>query len=87
MPDLTPDTVLAELQPIFREALDSPDLTVTRDSSALNTPNWDSLAHIEIIEMTEMRFKVKFALGELHNLREVGDLVDLVLAKSSHSHS
>jgi len=82
MPDLTPDAVLEELQPIFREALDAPDIVVTRDSSALNTPNWDSLAHIEIIEMTEHHFKVKFALGELHDLREVGDLVDLVVAKS-----
>ena len=30
MPDLAPDGVLAELQPIFREALNSPRLTVKR---------------------------------------------------------
>jgi acyl carrier protein len=83
MPDLTAESVLEELQPIFQEALDAPQLTVTRASSALNTANWDSLAHIEIIEMVEHRFKVKFALGELHNLREVGDLVDMILAKSA----
>jgi acyl carrier protein len=74
--------VLAELQPIFEEALDEPGLTVTRESNAMNTPNWDSLAHISIIEMVERRFKVKFALGELQDLKEVGDLVDLVVAKS-----
>ena len=79
---LTPDAILAELQPIFEEALDEPGLTVTRESNAMNTPNWDSLAHISIIEMVERRFKVRFALGELQDLKEVGDLVDLVVAKS-----
>jgi acyl carrier protein len=74
--------VLAELQPIFEEALDEPGLAVTRESNAMNTPNWDSLAHISIIEMVERRFQVKFALGELQDLKEVGDLVDLVVAKA-----
>ena len=79
MPDLNPDSVLAELQPIFREALDNPGLTVTRESSGRNTPNWDSLAHIEIIEMVERRFKVRFDLGEVQDLKTVGDLVDLTI--------
>ena len=83
MPNLTSDEVLAELQPIFQEALNSPKLIVTRSSNALNTANWDSLAHIELIEMVERHFKVKFALGELQDLKEVGDLVDLVIEKVS----
>jgi acyl carrier protein len=82
MADLTADTVLAGLQPIFEDILDEPDLALTRDSNALNTPNWDSLAHLEIIEMVQRRFKVKFALNDLQKLKTVGDLVDLVLEKS-----
>lgn len=78
----TPDTVLAELQPIFEEALDEPGLVVTRGSNAKNTPNWDSLAHISIIEMVEHKFKIRFALGELQDLKQVGDLVDLVVKKA-----
>jgi len=83
MPNLSKEDVLAELQPIFREALDSPELTVTRSSNALNTPNWDSLAHIELIEMVESHFKVRFGLGELQDLKEVGDLVDLIIEKAN----
>jgi acyl carrier protein len=82
MPELTSDSVLAELQPIFREALNNPALTVTRTSSAQNTPNWDSLAHIEIIEMVERRFKTRFDLGEVQDLKTVGDLVDLTIKKA-----
>ena len=83
MPDLTAESVLAGLQPIFEEALNEPDIELTRESDAQNTPNWDSLAHIEIIEMVQRKFKVKFGLAELQKLKTVGDLVDLVLAKSS----
>jgi len=83
MPEIAPDVVLAQLQPIFQEALNQPNLTVTRSSNAMNTKNWDSLAHIELIEMVERHFKVRFALGELQDLKEVGDLVDLVVEKSA----
>ncbi len=83
MPELAPDAVLAQLQPIFQEALNEPGLTVTRSSNANNTKNWDSLAHIELIEMVESHFKVRFALGELQDLKEVGDLVDLIIEKSA----
>jgi acyl carrier protein len=83
MSNLTPDGILAELQPIFQEALNEENLTVTRGSNAMNTPNWDSLAHIELIEMVERHFKVRFGLGELQDLKEVGDLVDLILEKKS----
>jgi acyl carrier protein len=82
MPKLSQEEVLAQLQPVFQEALNEPNLTVTRSSNAMNTPNWDSLAHIELIEMVERHFKVRFALGELEDLKEVGDLVNLVIEKS-----
>ena len=82
MPKLSPDEVLAKLQPIFQEALNQPKLEVTRESSALNTKNWDSLAHIDLMEMIEAHFKVRFALGELQDLKQVGDLVDLIVVKA-----
>jgi len=81
MPDLSPDSILHDLQPIFQEALNTPRVAVTRASSAFNTPNWDSLAHIDLIEMVELHFKVKFALGELHEMKNVGDMVDMIMEK------
>lgn len=85
MAPLTPDEVLVQLQPIFEEALDEPGITVTRESNATNTPNWDSLAHVSIIEMVSHHFKVRFALSELQDLKKVGDLVDMVVAKASRT--
>lgn len=82
-PSMSPDEVLAQLQPFFHEALNDKRLTITRTSSALNTPNWDSLAYIELIQMVEAHFKVRFALGELHDMQDVGDMVDLIVEKWS----
>ena len=76
------DDVLEELQPIFQEALNQPNLVVTPKSNAMNTKNWDSIAHIELIEMVEMHFKIRFALGELQDLKEVGDLIKLIEEKA-----
>jgi len=79
----SPELILIELQPIFHDALKLPDLIITRSSSALNTPNWDSLAHISIIEMVETHFKIRIGLSELEDLKQVGDLVDLIAEKAS----
>jgi len=75
------DDMVAQLQPIFRDILDQPDLVLTRESNASNVEDWDSLAHINLVTATEKHFKVKFALGELLELKNVGDMCDLIRAK------
>jgi acyl carrier protein len=84
MAELTEAAVFAALLPIFGEVLDAPDIQLTRDSNAHTVANWDSLAHLEIIELVQRRFKVKFSLTDLQNLKTVGDLVDLIIAKSGN---
>lgn len=75
------DNILEELQPIFRDVLDQPDLVLTRESNATNVPDWDSLAHINLVTAIERKYKIKFALGELQELKNVGEMVDLIRAK------
>jgi acyl carrier protein len=73
--------ILERLQPLFRDVLDNPKLTVTRDSNGTNVEGWDSLAHINLVSETEREFGVRFALGELESLKNVGDMVDLIAVK------
>ena len=82
---MTQEQILEQLQPIFRDVLDDEGIVVTRTSNASNTRNWDSLSHINLIEVIESDFKVRFALGELQELKQVGDLIDLIQAKQSRS--
>lgn len=78
---MTSDDLLPEVQEIFRDVLDEPNLVITRQSNAWTVPDWDSLAHVNLITAIEKRFKVKFALGELQGHKHVGDLLDLLAQK------
>lgn len=75
------DSLLPEIQQIFRDVLDQPDLVIARESNPSTIDDWDSLAHVDLITAIQMRFKVKFALGELERLKNVGDLIDLTQEK------
>lgn len=75
------NTLLSQLQEIFRDVLDQPGLLLTRESNAQNVEDWDSLAHINLVTAIEKTYRVKFALGELQDLKNVGDMIDLILAK------
>ncbi|ADW67558.1 acyl carrier protein [Granulicella tundricola] len=75
------EELLAGLQEIFQDVLDLPDLVLTPESNAQNVPDWDSLAHVNLITMIEKKYKVKFALGELQELKNVGDMITLLQAK------
>jgi acyl carrier protein len=72
------DDLLARLQPIFRDVLDDDTLVITRASNAKNVDGWDSFAHINLVSAIEKEFKIRFALGELQELQNVGDMIDLM---------
>lgn len=73
--------LLDELQPIFRDIFDQPNLEVTRESNASTVEDWDSLAHVNLVTAIEKRYKIKFALGELQELKNVGDMIGLMEVK------
>jgi acyl carrier protein len=59
------------------------DTTLLNDeSNAQNTPKWDSLRHIEVIFAVESAFHVRFTMPEIANLRKLGDIRKLLLAKN-----
>jgi acyl carrier protein len=73
--------ILTHLQQIFRDVLDDPRLQITRESSAQTVKDWDSLAHINLVSAIEQEFQIRFALGELAELKNVGDMIDLMEQK------
>jgi acyl carrier protein len=73
--------LLPEIQEIFRDIFDDPSLVITRDSNASTVEDWDSLAHVNLVTAIEKRYKIRFALGELQELKNVGDMIDLIQEK------
>ena len=75
------DEILEQLQPIFRDILDNPAIVITPESSARTIEEWDSLAHISIVSAIEQEFRIRFALGELEKLNNVGEMIALMQKK------
>lgn len=73
--------VLERLQDIMADVFDADDLNVTRDTTAEDVEDWDSLSHIRLMVAVEREFGVKFSNTEIERLGKVGDLVDLVAQK------
>jgi acyl carrier protein len=73
--------IIEDLQPVFADILDTPDLQLSRETKASDVEGWDSLAHINLVTAVEKRYKIKFALGELQDLKSVGDMADLIVKK------
>jgi acyl carrier protein len=78
---MTKDEILDSVSIIIREVLDLPDLDITEQTSAKDVDEWDSMTHIQLISTIEDRYKVRFALGELQSLKNVGDMIQLIQKK------
>ena len=74
---------LEELTPIFRQVFDDASIVITRNTTADDIDDWDSLTHMNLVMAVELQFKVKFALGELQTLKNVGDMLDLINKKAT----
>ena len=73
--------VFSQVQEIFRDVFDRPELAIQAETNSGHIEEWDSLAHMSLVTAIERQFKIKFALGELQALRNVGEMVTLIEKK------
>ena len=67
-----------QLQHIFREVFEEPQLEITSEMTANDVAKWTSLTHMIMIEKTERHFNIKLTLKELIKLKKAGDLLSLI---------
>jgi acyl carrier protein len=78
---MTEAEVLQKLDEIFRDLFDLPDLELTPETSAADIEEWDSVNHVMLVVEIERQFKVKFHTAEIEEMKNVGDLVKLIINK------
>ena len=76
------DDILARLNAIMRDVLDNPELTLTRGTTAGDVEGWDSMSNITFVVEAEQAFGIKFKTAEIEEMRDVGDMADLIAAKT-----
>ncbi len=78
---MTREEIFDGLNEVFRDVFDDDDITVTDSTTADDIEDWDSLEHINLIVATEKKFGVKFTMGEVTGMKNVGEMVDAILQK------
>lgn len=72
---------LARVQEVFRDVLDNEDIVLSDETTADDIEEWDSLSHIQLIVAVEKAFHVKFTSKEILSWKNIGEMVDCILAK------
>ncbi len=79
---MTREKAYEVLNEIFREVFDDETLTVGPATTAEDIEDWDSLEHINLVVAVEKKFGVKFNIGEVNGMNNVGEMVETILKRA-----
>jgi acyl carrier protein len=78
---MTREMLFDGVQDIFRDIFDEEDMVIEDKTSSDNVEEWDSLNNINLVSAIEKEFEIRFSLGELMALKDVGSMIDLMVEK------
>lgn len=78
---MTREEIFAALNEVFWDVFDDEDIVVADETTADDIEDWDSLEHINLIVAIEERFGIKFSMKDVTSLKNVGEMVDVILQK------
>ena len=78
---MTREEVYVKLNEVFRDVFDDETIEVNDETTSKDIEDWDSLEHINLVVAVEKSFGVKFNMGEVAKLKNVGEMADLILSK------
>ena len=73
--------VVQRLVPIMEDTFNEDKIAYSDNLTADDIEEWDSLSHIRFMVAIEKEFGVRFTSAEIEDTKNVGELVDLILAK------
>jgi acyl carrier protein len=74
--------IIEQVKNILKSVLNHDNFEMTETLSAADVDGWDSLTHMMIIAEVEKTFSITFKLKELNKMKDLGDMVDLIISKS-----
>ena len=80
-PDMSREEVFERLNEVFRDVFDEEDITVDEGTTAEDIDGWDSLEHINLMAAVESEFGIKFSMGQIVTMKNVGEMADIILQK------
>lgn len=77
---MTREALYERLNAVFQDVFDDEDITVNDATTSADIEDWDSLEHINLVSAVEKEFGVKFTMGQVVTMKNVGEMVDIILA-------
>ena len=78
---MTREEVYEQLNEVFREVFDDDSITVNDATTSNDIEEWDSLEHINLIAAVEQEFGMRFSMGQVVSMKNVGEMVDIILSQ------
>lgn len=77
---MTKEMIYEKLNEVFQDVFDDDTITVNAQTTADDIEDWDSLEHINLVSAVEKEFGMKFTMAQVVGMKNVGEMVDVILA-------
>ena len=75
------EEVYKKLDEVFQDVFDDSSIHVVDSTTSDDIEDWDSLEHINLVVAIENAFGIKFNMGEVTKMKNVGEMVDIILER------
>ena len=78
---MTREEVYETLNGVFQDVFDDESIEVHDETTSDDIEDWDSLEHINLLAAVAQEFGVKFNMGQVVSMKNVGEMVDIILSQ------
>ena len=75
---MTREELFEQLNEVFQDVFDDDSITVDETTTANDIDDWDSLEHINLINAVEQKFGIKFDMGQIVTMKNVGEMANII---------
>ena len=79
---MTAREVYKRLEEVFHDVFDDDSIRLSPATTADDIEDWDSIEHINLIGAVEEEFGVRFKMGEVSGMKNVGEMVEIILKRA-----
>jgi acyl carrier protein len=77
------EEVYERLTEVFRDVFDDEYIELSDKTTSDDIEDWDSLEHVNLIVAIEKEFGMKFTMGEVTGMKNVGAMVDIIAQRAT----
>ena len=78
---MTREELFEQLNEVFQDVFDDDSITVDETTTANDIDDWDSLEHINLINAVEQKFGIKFDMGQIVTMKNVGEMANIIASQ------